>query len=598
MSGADVNTNTPRRATAAATKFTKITMITKSFVAFVIFVSFVTGPWPVSRAALLQAAQPRPAVLQGRVVRLGTGTPVAHASVVAARVGGLQADYRTAVADETGRFAFRDVSSGTYRVYATREGYLQAEYGRRPAGTSGIPIVLGDGQTSPDIVISMTPTGAIAGRVTDRGRPARNVWVRALKARYFDGERSLSVVEWARTDDRGEYRLFDLAPGSYVVSAIPLERPSIEGDTVVMPVVATTANGNERARRSTATLETVPAAAFERGVHPAVYHPGTTDPSAAQPVEVRAGQTVPGVDFTIATASTYHVHGVVTVMGAGSPLPNLSVNIWPIGAGTVLPIPGVQAEAGSFDLPRVPPGRYFLSAQTLTPPGPLLRNVMQIEVVDRDLEGVAITLRPGVTLTGRLSIEGLEPVPAGIVASIQLRAAAGMSGYSAIRFQPDGTFTIDNVTPGEYRFRVLQGARPRWVKSARFGGEDVLTAPVRVDGELKGRLLEVVLSPDTATLDARVVDGNQRPVSGVLVIAVPDAARRNQSQAYRAATTDADGSARLDGLTPGEYTLFASESVEAADWQDPAVLQRYERRGTVVRFRESATETITLRVIQ
>ena len=84
----------------------------------------------------------------------------------------------------------------------------------------------------------------------------------------------------------------------------------------------------------------------------------------------------------------------------------------------------------------------------------------------------------------------------------------------------------------------------------------------------------------------------------MLVIAVPDAARRNQSQAYRTATTDADGRARIDGLMPGEYILFASESVEAGDWQDPAVLQRYERRGTVVRFRESATETITLRSIQ
>ena len=97
--------------------------------------------------------------------------------------------------------------------------------GRRPAGTSGISIVLGEGQTSPDIVISMTPTGAIAGRVLDRGRPVRNAWVRALKARYFDGERSLSVVEWAKTDDRGE--LPAVRPGAadlYVVSAIPLER--------------------------------------------------------------------------------------------------------------------------------------------------------------------------------------------------------------------------------------------------------------------------------------------------------------------------------------------------------------------------------------
>jgi hypothetical protein len=559
----------------------------------------------VTRTALLvlsclavQASQPRPAVLQGKVVRLGTGTPVAHARVVAAKVGGTQADYRTAVADQAGRFAFRGLSPGTYRAYATREGYLQGEYGRRPAGTSGISIVLGEEQTSPDILISMTPTGAIAGRVTDRGRPLRNAWVRALKARYFDGVRSLGVVEWAKTDDRGEYRLFGLAPGFYVVSAIPLERPTLEGEMVVIPAVATTANNNQRASRSPATLETLPAAALERGVHPAVYHPGTTDPTAAQPVEVRGGQTALGVDFTIVTASTFHVRGQVIIAGPESSL-DVTVGARTVEAGTALPILGVKAKAGSFDLPRVPPGRYYLSAYTAVPPGPQLRSAIQIEVVDRDLDGVTITLQPGVHLTGRLSIEGLESLPAQLFSSVQLRSDRGMAGYSAIRFQPDGTFTIDNVAPGDYRFGMLQGARTRWhwVKSARFGGEDVLTAPFRVDGQLKGRLLEIVLSPNTATLDARVVDGSQRPVSGVLVIAVPDAARRNQSQAYRTATTDADGRARIDGLTPGEYTMFATESIEAGDWQDPAVLQRYERRGTVVRFRESVTETITLRII-
>lgn len=544
----------------------------------------------------VQTAQPRPAVLQGRVVRLGAGTGVAHARVVAAKVGGSQADYRTMVTDDAGRFAFRDVTPGTYRAYATHAGYLQGEYGRRPAGTSGLSVVLGEGQTSPDILIAMTPTGAIAGRVLDRGKPVRNAWVRALKPRYFDGERSLGVVEWARTDDRGEYRLFDLAPGLYLVSAIPLERPSLEGDILVMPAVATNANNNQRDRRSTATLEALPAAALERGVHPAVYHPGTTDPAAAQPVEVRAGQTAPGVDFTIVTASTFHVRGQVVVVGAGSPSPDVNVGARAVEAGTALPIPGVRVTDGSFDLPRVPPGRYYLSAQTTVPPGPLMRNAMQIEVVDRDLDGVTLTLQAGVTLTGRLSSEGPESAPAVAGTSVQLRGDRGLASYSAIRFQSDGTFTIDNVAPGDYRFRVMRGPRPPWVKSARFGGEDVLTAPIRVDGQLKGRVLEVVLSLNTATLDARVVDGSQRPVSGVLVIAVPDAARRNQSQAYRSATTDADGRVRIDGVTPGEYTLFATESIEADDWQDPAVLQRYERRGTVVRCRAGATATITLRI--
>ena len=214
-----------------------------------------------------------------------------------------------------------------------------------------------------------------------------------------------------------------------------------------------------------------------------------------------------------------------------------------------------------------------------------MRNAIQIDVVDRDLDGVTITLHPGVQLTGRLSIEGRESLPAEAVC---LRTASRRSRHGRLsrRFgsSPTACSPIDNVAPGDYRFRLLQG--PRGASGslgedrARFGGEDVLTAPLRVDGQPKGRLLEVVLSPNTATLDARVIDGNQRPASGVLVIAVPDAARRNQSQAYRTATTDADGRARIDGLMPGEYITFASESVEACGTgQDPAVLQRCRRAG-------------------
>ena len=71
-------------------------------------------------------------------MRAGSDVAVPHAQVVAAKVGGQLGDYRTSETDAAGRFAIRDLTAGTYRIYALRDGYLQTEYGRRPAGTSGI----------------------------------------------------------------------------------------------------------------------------------------------------------------------------------------------------------------------------------------------------------------------------------------------------------------------------------------------------------------------------------------------------------------------------------------------------------------------------
>jgi hypothetical protein len=538
-----------------------------------------------------QATQ-RPAVLQGQVTRQGAATPVAHARIVAAKVGGSPSDYRTGITDAKGRFAFDDLTPGTYRVYATREGYLQAEYGRRSVGASGVPIVLAEGQASPDLALSMTPTGVIAGRVFHQsGRPARSVWVRALKARYFDGERSLAVAEWAESDDRGEYRLFGLSPGSYFVAAVPRERPRIEGDQLVVPAMPATANLNQGARRLPLSKVTVPAAAFDRNVYPPVYHPGTIDAAGAQPVDVRAGEAATGIDLTIAAVTrTFNVRGHVSAVGAG-PSPEFIVGMSAADGETFFRIPNAPLNAGSFDFPGIPPGRYRLTAQTKAP---LLRDTIHVDVVDRDVDGLTVTLRPGVTVSGRLRIGQRPPGSMDTLISVQLQSSAGT--YSTIRYESDGTFKIENVPPREYRLRVLGGPRSPWVKAARFGDDDVLNAPIRIGGDLQGRELEIVLGESIQTINAQVLDAERKPVAGVLVIAVPDAARRNQSRAYRSATTGADGHARIDGLAPGEYTLFASESIDAGDWQDPAVLQRQESRGTAVGVRDGETKTVTLRI--
>ena len=96
-------------------------------------------------ALLAQSSTGVDTSLSGRVEALGTNAPVPYAEIVLAPVGGTVDGYRTTTADVVGRFTFRNVPPGSFRVHAERQGYLRGEAGSRTAGIVGthdVPVFL------------------------------------------------------------------------------------------------------------------------------------------------------------------------------------------------------------------------------------------------------------------------------------------------------------------------------------------------------------------------------------------------------------------------------------------------------------------------
>src|SRR6186997_218757 len=93
-----------------------------------------------------QSAPQGTGTLQGTVVSTVGNVPVASASVVIARVGGALSDYRAVETDTAGKFTVRDLVSGSYRIYAERDGFLRGEHGSRFSGTAGTPVNIVDAQ--------------------------------------------------------------------------------------------------------------------------------------------------------------------------------------------------------------------------------------------------------------------------------------------------------------------------------------------------------------------------------------------------------------------------------------------------------------------
>jgi hypothetical protein len=136
------------------------------------------------------------------------------------------------------------------------------------------------------------------------------------------------------------------------------------------------------------------------------------------------------------------------------------------------------------------------------------------------------------------------------------------------------------------------------VKEAKFGTADVLTTPLSISPNSAGQRFRIDLSMNTGSIEVRVLDKNQQPASNAIVALVPDAARRSRPELFVSAVTNAAGTARLEGVAPGDYKIFASENIEPREWQDPTVIRGYESLGVTVRMTEGARREVTLKLLE
>jgi hypothetical protein len=262
-------------------------------------------------AAMLQSPS---ASVEGVAVKAGTTEPVAHARVMLTGVEGRLNDTRVADTDERGRFVFRGVGAGTYRLLAQHDAFVRA---------TGRTVTVASGQSIRDLVVAMTPTGVIAGRVVDEyGDPVPDVYVHAapvgadLKPPVGAG---LKVGPYeATTNDLGDYRLYGLPAGAYVVGAAPYLAAQFEEvklgnlPPTVMLVTPTRPSpyspGEGRGMISIAQLlktgNYIAYMALRGESHATVYYPGTAEATAAAAVEVTPGAVTAGINFVTQTTKS------------------------------------------------------------------------------------------------------------------------------------------------------------------------------------------------------------------------------------------------------------------------------------------------------
>jgi hypothetical protein len=509
------------------------------------------------------------------------------------------------ITDRDGKFVFQNLAPGLYSLQIIRNEYARQIYGQRVAGGPALAIRLSKGQSLNTIVISLIPAGNVAGVIRDSdGHAQTGVPIQLLRASFnATGERTFHVEATARTNDRGEYRLYWITPGRYYISAGTASGPN-------RPL-----NPNSAA----ASLNEVPDQSFAL-----TYFPGVFDTGAAAMVDVNPGADVSGVDFVVPRQRLYSVRGHIADAGSGRPPATASVSL---AYRTLTGVGGAfnagsryDATTGEFELRNIPPGTYVLQAIAAeAAPVAAGESVMRIsalalqpnarlpiEVSSSDINGVTLQLTSGVSIAGHIRVDGMplsnmpgwENVRVPLKPTVDTSFAPKLQPAQPVTQRPsaDGTFTIIGVSPGEFIVGPITGLAPGFfVKEARFNQVDVLGQPLRFFAGGTGTL-EIILSSKAGNIDGTTVDAAMRSAAGAQVVLVPERERR-RTDLYKTVASDANGRFVFLSVPPGDYRLFGWDVLESYAYFDQELLRRVESQSIPVHVSELAGNNVTLKII-
>jgi hypothetical protein len=382
------------------------------------------------------------------------------------------------------------------------------------------------------------------------------VRVRAIMIRDAKGQaaRSFGSAEQP-TDDRGIYRIYGLAPGTYIVSA---------GGSSFFPSLN----------------------AFETDIP--TFAPSSTRDTAIE-VSVRSGEDV-SVDIRYRGEPGHSISGSVKVLGTG----NVSIAVR--RSDSTIPIANtIQVPGGrGFIVSGLADGDYYLVAQEsivnqTTPPQLSLAfsEPKKVTVKGADVTGVELLTKPLGSISGKIVLEPTKvpecqgkrpPVMAETLVRFRrpekeierdeaqaLRSFAGSASPEA-----NGTFTLRNVQMGSYQFEPRFYARYWYLQSITINGAG--PKPQRVDAAANWTTLKsgeqlsnltVTLAEGAATIHGKVPAGDAASPPAVAVYLIPnDRDKVEDVLRYFVTGVDADGTFTFNNLPPGKYLTLTQTTVE------------------------------------
>jgi len=515
--------------------------------------------------------------LTGTVINSVTGEPVRRALVT----DGIHA----VLTDAEGKFEIDGLAKGSTTLDVTKPGFFREGEHRvgdaRFFSSRSVTI----GPDSAPVTMKLVPGAVIFGKAESNGEPVPNLPVKLMQQQVIEGRRQWVIRAAASTNDDGEFRLPDLAAGTYYLSAGPSWKP-----------------------RASVTRSSPEA---DRG-YAETFYPQAGDLEGASPIRVSAGDQTE-TNLSLKTTRLFKISGII--MGAPAQGANLQF-INSVGEVAQFPV-HYNPATGGFET-MAPAGAYELKAESYAPNQPVMTGSLPLNIAS-DMTGIRLGVVPAISIPIEVRKDSVLPVDTHrysvstsgrdiygrryeilsndgsmvqVLLSPENQSLQNRHYVSTYRMTGDTPIMeIENVEPGQYIADISAG--PQWyVESAQCGSVDLLREELPVVAGMQPPPISLVLRNDPAQISGEVSSGGQ-PAAAVVLI-VP----QGGTWGTKKIVANSQGRYWATGLAPGEYDVLALDDVEDLEYTNPEVIRQYLAKAQHIVLQPNQQEQVNLERVE
>jgi 5-hydroxyisourate hydrolase-like protein (transthyretin family) len=515
-------------------------------------------------SSIASAQQSQGDQVAGKVVSEIDGHPLAHATITLTDIK-TERLAATVVADDDGHFSFAGVAPGKYRVTGAAARFIAGSYLQHEGYSTAI--VTGAGLATDSLVLQLTPTAAISGRVLDEsGEPVGYAAV-VLYREDLTGAEHVTRFRNTQTDDDGEYELTGLPRGRYFLSATG------------KPWYAVHPPPEQEGANPPYRLAVDPALDV---AYPTIFYPDALDSDGASPLTVHGGEQL------TANMQLYPQHAVTLTLRLApgekpnQQMPQLTRSVFGVDENVQVQMEFTQSERR---MTGVPPGHY--NVQEIAPGNGIPTHSESISLtsgstsVDIPEAAELATINATVhDVNGALIV---APLPFNLYNTQLNRFAGG-------RVSDKGVAELANIPRGDYSL-VLDGAKRLNVVRLSVNGQPIADKRLHITGGGK------VAVDVTVSAAAVRVEGfarrDDKPAAASMVVLVPAGADTSE-ELFRRDQSDLDGSFVFSDVVPGNYILIAIDDGWPLHWTDMTALAPYLTHGLPVTVAANGSSTLRI----